>query len=88
MKIVRAIRQGRIVPRKPKDEKPQFYNLWGDDDTPHKDHIMHIAAPKMKLPEHDESYNPPAEYLPDDDEIKEWNEMDEEDRPKNYLPKK
>ncbi|KAI7900427.1 NUC169 domain-containing protein [Cokeromyces recurvatus] len=88
MKIVRAIRQGRIIPRKPKDEKPRFYNLWGDDDTPREDHIMHVAAPKMKLPEHDESYNPPAEYLPDENEIKEWNEMDEEDRPKNYLPKK
>ncbi|CAO3624585.1 unnamed protein product [Mucor fragilis] len=88
MKIVRAIRQGRIVPRKPKDEKPRFYNLWGDDDAPREDHIMHIAAPKMKLPEHDESYNPPAEYLPDEQETKEWNEMDEEDRPKNYLPKK
>ncbi|CEP12662.1 hypothetical protein [Parasitella parasitica] len=88
MKIVRAIRQGRIVPRKPKDEKPRFYNLWGDDDKPREDHIMHIAAPKMKLPEHDESYNPPAEYLPDEQEINEWNEMDKEDRPKNYLPKK
>ncbi|KAG2197117.1 hypothetical protein INT47_004182 [Mucor saturninus] len=88
MKIVRAIRQGRIIPRKPKDEKPRFYNLWGDDDTPRDEHIMHIAAPKMKLPQHDESYNPPAEYLPDEDEIKEWNEMDEEDRPKNYIPKK
>ncbi|KAI9487511.1 MAG: NUC169 domain-containing protein [Benjaminiella poitrasii] len=88
MKIVRAIRQGRIIPRKPKDEKPRFYNLWGDDDTPREDHIMHVAAPKMKLPEHDESYNPPAEYLPDENEIKQWNEMDEEDRPKNYVPKK
>ncbi|KAI9256748.1 NUC169 domain-containing protein [Helicostylum pulchrum] len=88
MKIVRAIRQGRIVPRKPKDEKPRFYNLWGDEDAPREDHIMHIAAPKMKLPEHDESYNPPAEYLPDEEDIKQWNEMDEEDRPKNYIPKK
>ncbi|KAF7728264.1 Ribosome bioproteinsis protein erb1 [Apophysomyces ossiformis] len=88
MKIVRAIREGRIVPRKPKDEKPRFYNLWGDDDKPREDHVMHIAAPKMKLPEHDESYNPPEEYLPDEDEIKEWNDMDPEDRPKNYLPKK
>ncbi|KAI8966989.1 NUC169 domain-containing protein [Mycotypha africana] len=88
MKIVRAIRQGRIVPRKPKDEKPRFYNLWGDDDQPREDHIMHVAAPKMKLPEHDESYNPPEEYLLDEKEEKEWREMDEEDRPKNYLPKK
>ncbi|KAI8997846.1 NUC169 domain-containing protein [Pilobolus umbonatus] len=88
MKIVRAIRLGRIVPRKPKDDKPRFYNLWGDEDTPREDHIMHVAAPKMKLPEHDESYNPPEEYLPDEQEIKEWNELDEEDRPKNYLPRK
>ncbi|KAG0170402.1 Ribosome biogenesis protein erb1 [Apophysomyces sp. BC1034] len=88
MKIVRAIREGRIVPRKPKDEKPKFYNLWSDDDKPREDHVMHIAAPKMKLPEHDESYNPPEEYLPDADEVKEWNDLDPEDRPKNYLPKK
>lgn len=42
----------------------------------------------MPLPEHDESYNPPEEYLPDEDEIKEWQEEDEEDRKKNYLPTK
>jgi ribosome biogenesis protein ERB1 len=49
---------------------------------------MLVPAPKMKLPEHDESYNPPEEYLPTEEEIKEWEELDLEDRPKNYLPKK
>lgn len=49
---------------------------------------QHIPAPKLKLPEHDESYNPPAEYLPTEDEIKEWEELDPEDREKNYLAKK
>ncbi|KAI7861707.1 NUC169 domain-containing protein [Spinellus fusiger] len=88
MKIVRAIREGRIVPRAPKEEKPRFYNMWGEDSTPRENHVMHVAAPKMKLPEHDESYNPPAEYLLDDEEMKQWNEMEEEERPKNYLPKK
>ncbi|CAO3661576.1 unnamed protein product [Umbelopsis ramanniana] len=88
MKIVRAIRTGRIVPRKPATEKPRFYNLWGDEDEPREDHIMHIPAPKMKLPEHDESYNPPEEYLPSEQEIKEWKDLDPEDRPKNYLPAK
>ncbi|CAO3593867.1 unnamed protein product [Absidia cylindrospora] len=88
MKIVQAIRLGRIVPRKPKHQQPKFYNLWTDDDKERQDHVMHIAAPKMKLPEHDESYNPPAEYLPDANEINEWNDLDERDRPKNYLPKK
>ncbi|KAG0258260.1 Ribosome biogenesis protein erb1 [Actinomortierella ambigua] len=90
MKIVRAIREGRIVPRKSGHvlPKPKYYNLWNDDDKPREDHVMHIAAPKMKLPTHDESYNPPAEYLPTEEEINEWNEMDKEDRPKNYLPQK
>ncbi|KAI8333180.1 BOP1NT-domain-containing protein [Chlamydoabsidia padenii] len=90
MKIVQAIRLGRIVPRKSHNNQQgnKFYNLWTDDDKEREEHVMHIAAPKMKLPEHDESYNPPAEYLPDDNEIKEWNELDERDRPKNYLPKK
>ncbi|KAI8060081.1 NUC169 domain-containing protein [Gongronella butleri] len=87
MKIVHAIRLGRIVPRKPKKEKAQFYNLWTDD-TPKEEHVMHIAAPKMKLPEHDESYNPPEEYLPDEKETQEWLDQEPRDRSKNYLPKK
>ncbi|KAG0248094.1 Ribosome biogenesis protein erb1 [Mortierella polycephala] len=91
MKIVRAIREGRIVPRKSGyvPPKPKFYNLWNDtEDKPREEHVMHITAPKMKLPTHDESYNPPAEYLPTEEEINEWNELDKEDRPKNYLPQK
>lgn len=49
---------------------------------------QHIPPPKLKLPDHDESYNPPAEYLPTETEKKEWEELDEEDREKNYLPRK
>ena len=30
---------------------------------------MHIPAPKMKLPGHEESYNPPPEYLPTEAEV-------------------
>ena len=26
--------------------------------------LTYIAAPKLKLPGHEESYNPPKEYLP------------------------
>ncbi len=33
---------------------------------------LHVPAPKMALPGHAESYNPPEEYLPDEEEIKEW----------------
>ena len=35
VKIVCAIREGRIVPHKPKGaDKPRFYGLWTDDDVP------------------------------------------------------
>ena len=30
---------------------------------------MHIPAPRLKLPGHAESYNPPPEYLPTQDEV-------------------
>src|SRR5947207_14530831 len=49
---------------------------------------MRLPAPKLKLPHHDESNNPPAEYLPSDQERNDWESMDPEDRPKNYLPRK
>ncbi|CAG8438502.1 14022_t:CDS:10 [Ambispora leptoticha] len=88
MKIVRAIREGRIIPGNTQVQKPRFYNLWADSDQSRQDHPMHIPAPKMKLPDHDESYNPPAEYLPNEKEKEEWEQMDPEDREKNYLPQK
>ncbi|CAG8477739.1 14311_t:CDS:10 [Acaulospora morrowiae] len=88
MKIVQAIRQGRIVPGRVQVQKPRYYDLWTDSDQPREDHVMHITAPKMKLPEHDESYNPPEEYLPTEQEKEEWENMDPDDREKNYLPKK
>ena len=47
-----------------------------------------IAAPKRDLPVHAESYNPPEEYLLDDKEKEEFEKLDEEDRPYNFLPSK
>lgn len=88
MKIVKAIREGRIVPNKPKQEEPQFYDIWADDAPPRPDHIMNIPAPKLPPPTHDESYNPPEEYLPTKAEKKVWEELDPEDRDKDYLPRK
>jgi ribosome biogenesis protein ERB1 len=94
MKIVRAIREGKIVKRPP--PKPRAitasYDVWSSDppiqgDVKHPG-TQHIPAPKLKLPEHDESYNPPTEYLPTEAEKQEWENLDEEDREKNYLSKK
>lgn len=87
MKIVRAIRQGRILPRKPKtaDDKSQFFNIWNDAPS---DHPPPPAAPKVRLPTNAESYNPPEEYLPTEQERKEWEETEKEDRERDFLPQK
>ena len=50
---------------------------------------QHIAAPKQKPPGHAESYIPPDEYLPTEEDLKEWEELDVKDRPHGLLvPKK
>ncbi|TKY88340.1 hypothetical protein EX895_002692 [Sporisorium graminicola] len=91
MKIVRAIREGRIVPGAAanKDTKPKFYNIWADaDENDTRSPWAVMAAPKLTLPGHAESYNPPAEYLFNEQEQKDWQEADPEDRKQNYLPAK
>ncbi|KII95777.1 hypothetical protein PLICRDRAFT_97306 [Plicaturopsis crispa FD-325 SS-3] len=87
MKIVRAIRQGRILPSKPKTSSSQlqFYSIWSEPSTSHP---PPLPAPKPRLPTHSESYNPPEEYLPTDAERKEWEETEPEDRERDYLPQK
>ncbi|KAI3632891.1 hypothetical protein MIR68_008966 [Amoeboaphelidium protococcarum] len=95
MKIVRAIRKGLIVPNKKaltdkvKASMPINYDIWKDvREEDLKDRPMHIPAPKVKLPTHAESYNPPEEYLFDEQELKEWLVTDPEDRRMDFIPKK
>ena len=89
LRLVRAIRRGYLkFTEAPK--KPRWYSLW---DISSKESEMrrldsHIAAPKVKLPGHAESYNPPEEYLPTPEEIKKWEQMSPEDRPMNFIPQK
>jgi ribosome biogenesis protein ERB1 len=86
MKIVRAIRQGRILPSKPKTtSKLEFYSIWAEPST---SHAPPLPAPKPRLPTNSESYNPPEEHLPTDAERAEWEALDPEDRERDYLPKK
>lgn len=92
MKIVRAIREGRILPYKPrptedKDEDLEIktYDVWANE-TPRPDHIMNIPAPKLPPPGYEESYHPPPEYLPNRAEKEAWEKLDEEDRDKDFLP--
>lgn len=87
MKIVRAIRQGRIVPNKPKtaSNQPHFYAVWNEQPS---NQPAPLPAPKPRLPTNAESYNPPEEYLPTEEERKQWEETDKEDRERDFLPQK
>ncbi|KRZ86590.1 Ribosome biogenesis protein bop1-B, partial [Trichinella sp. T8] len=94
--LVKAIKARRRLTRKVgrKASKPVFYDLW-EDETPKPLSRtqqwrlkMHLPAPKMKLPDHAESYNPPAEYLFTEKERKEWEEQDEYERRLDFIPKK
>lgn len=92
MKIVRAIRAGRIVPRGPgsasKDSQASFYALWSQTDEPSAPHPMHMPAPKIALPSHAESYNPPAEYLWTEEEKEEFASREKEDQKGQIIPRK
>ena len=72
------------------DDKP--FGLWkGDeeDELALRKGPQHMAAPKVPPPGHAFSYNPPEEYLPNEEELKEWEDLDPEDRPFGYfIPKK
>ncbi|RMD40743.1 hypothetical protein DV735_g4393, partial [Chaetothyriales sp. CBS 134920] len=91
MKIVKAIKEGRILPYKAPEEREedeeqiQNYDIWANE-APRADHAMHMPAPKLPPPGFDQSYHPPPEYLPDDKERAEWEKTEEEDRDKDYLP--
>uniref|UniRef100_A0A6B2KZB0 Ribosome biogenesis protein BOP1 homolog n=1 Tax=Arcella intermedia TaxID=1963864 RepID=A0A6B2KZB0_9EUKA len=72
-----------------KEDAPKFYLIWDDNDNKKNPLLTRqIAAPKPRLPGHAESYNPPEEYLLDEDEKKAWDLLDPEDRPFNFIPQK
>ncbi|GER39853.1 ribosome biogenesis protein BOP1 homolog [Striga asiatica] len=86
VRYIRAIREGRIkLDDKPKEE-PKLYSLWDDSTSVERQGLAYIAAPKPKLPGHEESYNPSPEYIPTPEEINSYQLMFEEDRPK-FIPK-
>ncbi len=84
---MRAIRQGRIVPSKPKtsSDVSQLYDLWASEDKTSPS-TSNAPAPRKSLPTNAESYNPPHEYLPTKDERETWEKTDPEDREKDFLP--
>uniref|UniRef100_A0ABM5GD14 Ribosome biogenesis protein BOP1 n=1 Tax=Pogona vitticeps TaxID=103695 RepID=A0ABM5GD14_9SAUR len=89
-RLVHAIKMGWIKPRKPKEDTPTFYDLWAQED-PNSilgRHKMHVPAPKLPLPGHEESYNPPPEYLPTAEERLAWELQEPSERKLNFLPQR
>lgn len=92
--MVHAIKMGwmkrRTEQKTEEEEQDPFYMLWKDDEEPDitKRYRQHIPAPKLPLPGHAESYNPPPEYLFTKEEEEKWKEQEPEDRRINFNPQK
>ncbi|XP_053208565.1 ribosome biogenesis protein bop1-A-like [Panonychus citri] len=90
-KYKNAKRLGLLKQRQKKD-KNRFsfhYDLWSKEGDPnHKRHRRHIPAPKLLPPGHEESYNPPPEYLFDEEELKKWTESEPEERKIKFIPER
>lgn len=84
------IRDMNDATKKPDSDHP--FLLWkGDeeDEISMRKGPQHIPAPKAPPPGHAASYRPPDEYLPTDNDLEEWKEMEPQDRPHGHLvPKK
>jgi ribosome biogenesis protein ERB1 len=72
-------------------EDNKCWDIWEDDSIvawkPRK-MPKAIVAPKRDMPLHSESFNPPEEYLLDNDEKEKWQKAEKEDREFNYIPSK
>ncbi|EHH64491.1 Block of proliferation 1 protein [Macaca fascicularis] len=89
-RMVHAIKMGWIQPRRPRDPTPSFYDLWAQEDPNAVlgRHKMHVPAPKLALPGHAESYNPPPEYLLSEEERLVWEQQEPGERKLSFLPRK
>eukprot|EP00823_Brevimastigomonas_motovehiculus_P003592 TRINITY_DN2217_c0_g1_i2.p1 TRINITY_DN2217_c0_g1~~TRINITY_DN2217_c0_g1_i2.p1 ORF type:complete len:820 (-),score=148.91 TRINITY_DN2217_c0_g1_i2:481-2940(-) len=94
VRLEHAIRNGWIKDTDKQSEKKETevahsepYLLWSEtsDDQKNK-RTLALPPPKMKLPGHSESYNPPPEYLLSEEEKDALNDMDPEDRPSSSVP--
>eukprot|EP00177_Eucheuma_denticulatum_P004000 GFKZ01007225.1.p1 GENE.GFKZ01007225.1~~GFKZ01007225.1.p1 ORF type:complete len:742 (-),score=89.97 GFKZ01007225.1:665-2890(-) len=103
VKLVRGMRAGlikrpsEILADAEKEDALYQYDAWANFEPKTREEmtkserardIMRVPAPKPPLPGHLESYNPPAEYLPNKKEKKKWHRLDPEERQIPYLPTK
>lgn len=92
-KIVKAIREGRFHKKEAKSKEQPVYLLWGDDDAAigyeaRRGAPPPLPAPKMALPGHAASYNPPPEYLMTEEEKEAWQAAAPSERPLDFIPRR
>jgi ribosome biogenesis protein ERB1 len=91
-RLVKLIKSGQLTKEpsltKIEDSKTPI-DLWANNTESAKHRgIRNIQAPKQPLPQNEESYNPPEEYLPNEEEIELWKKQDNSLRERNFLPQK
>ena len=75
--------------RKTERLRRKSWNIWEDETiVPWKPKYAPkaIPAPKRELPGHSESINPPDEYLLDEKEKEQYDQLEESERPLNFVP--
>jgi ribosome biogenesis protein ERB1 len=96
-KLLEDLKEGKITidelrGKTKKEDIRKSFLLWAGDEEDElgmRKGPQHLPAPKQAPPGHAESYMPPDEYLPSEEEIKEWEDMEPKDRPHGLLvPKK
>ncbi|KAL0229091.1 hypothetical protein GEMRC1_013711 [Eukaryota sp. GEM-RC1] len=90
LRYLKAIKRGELHLLKPKTHSTN-YLLWDDSGKVIGDvnrRSQYIPPPKPKPPSHIESYNPPEEFIPTQEELNQWAMMDPEQRPVNFVPRK
>ncbi|PAA91211.1 hypothetical protein BOX15_Mlig030552g1, partial [Macrostomum lignano] len=74
------------------DNANRFYDIWdrqaGDEDEAIRRKLPYIRPPKKAPPTHYESYNPPEEYLFDDEELEKWRNQEDYERRVDFVPTK
>mmetsp|Transcript_15150 Transcript_15150/g.23257 ORF Transcript_15150/g.23257 Transcript_15150/m.23257 type:complete len:812 (-) Transcript_15150:111-2546(-) len=92
-KMLEDLKEGKITldelkGKTKKKDSDEPYLLWAgdeEDELAMRKGPQHLPAPKLPPPGHAESYIPPDEYLPTEKDIKEWEDMDPNDRPHGLL---
>ncbi|KAK5855563.1 hypothetical protein PBY51_005657 [Eleginops maclovinus] len=89
-KLVHAIKMGWIKPKRHEEGEGRYYDLWANEDSSSglARHKMHLPAPRAPLPGHQESYNPPPEYLFTEEEKALWEQQDASDRKCPFVPRR